>query len=261
MDRNLKLVQNKSTKPKKKRYIWILVIILFIIGAQVFILFSPTFNTKYINVLGGKKVGSQKIVQLSEIYYGQNIFKINISKARQQIKNGEPYIEEVKINRIFPNSIEMNISERIPVGAVEYMGSYILVDRNGYALEITTEIKEKNIVELRGITLNRVTIGRKISEGELDKLKTSLCLLGLLEKNNLISKVEYIDVKDTKNVIMFVDKRLDIKIGSAEELNSAALCKYRLDFLKAIIEKIPENQSGDIDLTADNPVFDAINEQ
>jgi len=254
------LIDDKKTKQKKnkKGYIWILVIILFIIAAQVFILFSPVFNIKYINVLGQKKVGSQKIVELSGICYGQNIFKVNISKAGQQIKNGEPYIESVKTNRIFPNSIEMKVSERIPVGAVEYMGSYILVDRNGYALEITTEIKEKNIVDLRGITLNRVTIGKKISEGEMDKLKTSLCLLGLLEKNNLISKVEYIDVNDTKNVIIFVDKRLDVKIGSAEELNSAVLCKYRLDFLKAIIEKIQENQAGRIDLTADSPVFKPI---
>jgi len=254
------LVEGKNIKQKKKGYAWILIILLLIILAQVFVLFSPFFNIKYIDVLGSKKIAAKKIVELSGVCYGQNIFKVSILKAEQQIRNGEPYIDSIKVLRKLPNCMVIKVSERVPVGALEYMGSYILVDRNGYALEITTDIRDKSIVELRGINLNRVTIGKKISEGELDKLKASLCLLSLLEKNNLISKVEYIDVKDTKNVIIFVDRRLDVKFGSAEEINSTALCKYRLDFLKSIIDKIPENQAGEINLTADNPVFKPVEE-
>ncbi|MGE5473413.1 MAG: cell division protein FtsQ/DivIB [Ignavibacteriales bacterium] len=260
MGRNIRLVEGKKPKRRKSGFVWVLVAILLIITAQVFILFSPFFNIKYIDVLGQKKVSAKKILELSGICYGQNIFKVSFSKAINQIENNEPYVEKAKITHRLPNCVVIDISERVPVGAVEYMGSYILVDNNGYALEITTNIRDKKIVELRGINLNRVTIGKKISEGEMDKLKASLCLLSLLEKNNLISKVEYIDVKDIKNVIMFVDKRLDVKFGDAEKLNSVALCKYRLDFLKAIIEKIPGNKAGEINLTADNPVFKPIEE-
>ncbi|MGE5329211.1 MAG: cell division protein FtsQ/DivIB [Deltaproteobacteria bacterium] len=250
--------KNKNDELKKNGYAGILIIILLIILVMVFILFTPFFNIKYIDVSGAKKISSTKIIALSGVCYGQNMFKISLFKAEQQIKNGEPYIERAKMSRKLPNCITINVSERVPVGAVEYMGSYILVDRNGYALEITTDIRDKNIVELKGIILKGVTIGKKISEGELDKLKTCLGLLELLEKNNLISKVEYIDVKDIKNVIMFVDRRLDVKFGNAEELNSAVLCKYRLDFLKSIIDKIPKNQAGEINLTTDNPIFKPI---
>lgn len=260
MSRNPKSVLGKSPKRKKNALSWVLIVILLIITAQVFILFSPVFNIKYIDIVGQKKVSAKKILELSGICYGKNIFKTSFSKAEQQIKNGEPYIEKVKISYRLPNCVAIDVSERNPVGAIEYMGSYILVDNNGYALEITTNIKDKKIVELRSVNLNSVTIGKKISEGEMDKLKTSLGLLSLLGKNNLVSDVKYIDVKDLKNVIMFVNGRLDVNFGSAEELNSVALCKYRLDCLKAIIEKIPQNQAGEINLTSDNPVFKPIDE-
>lgn len=258
MGKNKKTIELKKTTKKRSGVVWILIIILLIIGAQSFLLFTPFFNIKYINVSGQQKIAIKKIIELSGIYCGQNMFKISLLKAEQQVKNGEPYIEKVKMKRVLPDCIRIDVSERVPVGSVGYMGAYILVDKNGYALEIVTEIKDKKIVELRGITLNKVTIGKKISEGEMDKLKTSLCMLELLEKNNLIAKVKYIDVKDIKNVIMFVDNRLDVKIGSAEELSSAATCKYRLDFLKAIIDKLKENQAGEIDLTADAPVFKPV---
>lgn len=228
---------------KKAKKVFFLISI-FVIIALVYVLYSPFFDIQNIKVEGQNKLSREYIINLSEVQLGQNILKLNISQIERNLKR-EPYIETIKVKREFPNGICISVVERKPIGIISYMGSYILVDKNGIALELISKTKDYYLPEIKGIKLEKVTFGKSLLRENMEGLKVGLNILTLLNKDDLFFRIEYVNVEDPQNLILCVDKRIEVNLGSVSKLTDEGL-HWRFDVLKGILEsgKIPKDQRG-----------------
>ena len=105
--------RKKITKKEKKRMkkikrikfiLKIFLLLCVITGIIVFAFTSPIFNIKDIKVINNSQITSENIISLSGIKTVENLFKFSSIKAQNGIKEN-PYIETVKVNRKFPNTI------------------------------------------------------------------------------------------------------------------------------------------------------------
>ncbi len=247
----------KNTRSKNRRKTRTAVVLMFISTSLglVFALYSPVFNIKNIEVSGAAKLSREYIVNISEISLGNNIFKTSAVRATARIKT-EPYIESARVSREIPDRIHISVTERVPIGKIFYMGSYILFDKNGVALEVTSDVQDKKLIDVKGLEFSKFTLGQPVVKNDSEKLKTALNILTLLPKDDLLMRIGYINVENSQKVIMYVDNRFDVNLGSAEELKLSGLCKHRLVFLGGIIDNQQlEGRKGYIDLTGDKPRF------
>ena len=128
---------------------------LLLIGAIIIIaLTAPIFNIIKIEVNGNNKVPTETIISISGLKKGENIFRFNKSII-QNIKENQ-YIEEAKIKRKLPGTIQIFVTEREVKYQIKLVNSYAYINKNGYILEVSSIKSEVPII-----------VGFNISENEL----------------------------------------------------------------------------------------------
>lgn len=103
----------------------------FYVGTVVYeeLLTSPYLEVKTITVEGAGRVPKQKIVELSGIAMGQNIWSLDPGEAQKRVIS-HPFVKEAKVKRRLPDRINIVIREREPAAFVMADGLYVM-DRSG----------------------------------------------------------------------------------------------------------------------------------
>ena len=142
-----------------------------IIGAIVFATCSPIFNITDIEVLNNSMVPSDTVISLSGITTNENIFRFIATKASNNIKQNA-YIEDVKIKRVLPNKVQIEVTEREPKFSIPVLGQFAYMSTQGYILQITQN--ELNLPIIYGLQTaeENIVAGNRIVEKDLVSLET-----------------------------------------------------------------------------------------
>ena len=241
---------NKQERKRKKRnkkiklVLKIVLLVGIIAGGTAFALISPIFNIKDIKVLDNNQVSSDTIISLSELKTGENIFRFSSNKAIDKIKEN-PYVENVKIHRKIPSTIEIKIEERIPTFSVDYMGKYAIINNQGYILEITDNNKELPIILNSSTVEQEITTGQRLNDEDLEKLEDILKIMSSAKENNLDTEVTNIDISNKNEYIIYLEQENKyVHLGDTSNLSNKML------YVVAILEQEKEN-AGDIFVNGD----------
>ena len=191
---------------------------------------SPLFNIREISVSGENKVSASEIESLSGLSHGQNIFNFSKIKAKENIKQN-PYIATVEINRILPYNIKIEVTERKPSFLIEKGSSYIYIDNQGYALEISEEKLELPILTSLSTDIVTFKPGDRLEKSDLLKLDDIILILDTAKSNGLYDKIISIDMKDSSNYILTLTDNKTAYIGDITSINMKIL------YLNQILEK------------------------
>lgn len=236
--------KRKKRNKKIKFFLKIIVLIGLIAGGIVFALTSPIFNIKDIKVLNNSQISTDTIISLSELKYDENIFKFYSKNVIEKIKEN-PYIENAKIHRKLPNTIEIDIEERVPKYSVDYMGKYAYINNQGYLLEISEDSKKLPIILGVSTAEEDIVPGNRLNNDDLTKLEDVIKIMNSAKENNLDTKVTSIDISDKSDYIIYLEEeKKKVHLGDNTNLSNKML------YVVAIIEKEKEKE-GDIYVNGD----------
>lgn len=241
---NKKEIKRRKRIKKIKFVLKIVILIAVIAGGTAFALISPIFNIKDIQVINNSQVNSDTIVSLSGIKTGQNIFRFLKSKSIEKIKEN-PYIENIKIHRKLPSTIQIDVEERTPTYSIDYVGKYALINNQGYILEIVEDNRGLPII-LNSITAQEeISAGQRLKDEDLEKLGDILKIMSSAKDNNLDTQVTNIDIKDKNNYSIYLEQeKKTIHLGDTSNLSNKML------YILAIIEQ-EKDKAGDIFVNGD----------
>lgn len=241
---NKKEIKRRKRIKKIKFVLKIVILIAVIAGGTAFALISPIFNIKDIQVINNSQVNSDTIVSLSGIKTGQNIFRFLESKSIEKIKEN-PYIENIKIHRKLPSTIQIDVEERTPTYSIDYVGKYALINNQGYILEIVEDNRGLPII-LNSITAQEeISAGQRLKDEDLEKLGDILKIMSSAKDNNLDTQVTNIDIKDKNNYSIYLEQeKKTIHLGDTSNLSNKML------YILAIIEQ-EKDKAGDIFVNGD----------
>ena len=239
--------QERKRKKRNKRIKFFLKLILFIgliSGAIIFALTSPIFNIKNINVLNNNEVSSDTVISLSGLKQEENIFRFYKGSVINKIKEN-PYIENVKIHRKLPNTIEIEVEERVAKYSIDYMGKYAYINTQGYILEISEDSTGLPIIQ--GITTKEeeVVPGNRLNNEDLSRLEDVIKIMNSASENGLDGKVTSIDISDKDEYSIYLEEeKKKVHLGDATNLSNKML------YVVAIIEQ-ESGKEGDIYINGD----------
>lgn len=248
---NIKKIKKEQNKLRKIT-IRICIISILIIILSVILASSEIFNTKEISVSGIDKLSKNEIISFSKINIGDNIFKINIGKTEELIKENS-YVENVWLQRKLPNKIEIKVDEREVKYILQLAESYIYIDGQGYILEVSKE--KKDVPILLGILtdLSNVEIGNRLTKEDLIKLNTVNKIVGVSENYEILKLITKIDITNEADYILYLESEMKtVYIGDASDLNTKIL------WAKTIIEQntgISGKIFVNMDLNVKRPYF------
>lgn len=239
--------QEKKRKKRNRRikfFIKLVLIIGLISGGIVFALTSPIFNIKNINVLNNNQLSSDTIISLSELKQEENIFKFYSKKVKDKIKEN-PYIENVKIHRKLPSTIEIEIEEREPKYSVDFMGKYAYINTQGYLLEISEDSKQLPILIGSSTAEENMVLGNRLDNEDLTRLEDVIKIMNSATEKNLDKMVTSIDISDKNNYSIYLEQeKKKVHLGETNNLSNKML------YVVSIIEQ-EQGKEGDIYVDGD----------
>ena len=234
--------QERKRKKRNKKIKFFLKLFLFvglILGAVIFALTSPIFNIKDIKVINNSNVSSDTIISLSELKTEENIFRFYATNIANKIKEN-PYIEEVKIHRKLPSTVEIEVKEREIKYSVDYMSKYAYIDKQGYILEISDNIKGETIIQGIKTKEDEVTVGNRLCNEDLSRLQDVIKIINSANENGLEGKVTSIDISNKNEYSMYIEEeKKKVHLGDNTNLSNKML------YVIAIIEQ-EKGKEGDI---------------
>lgn len=242
-EKRRKLTQEeKKRKKRNKKIKFVLKTFLLlgiIVGGIVFAMISPIFNVKDIQVFNNEQVSSETIISLSELKTEENIFRFSSSKTAKKIKENA-YIENVKIHRKIPSTIQIEIEEREHSYSVDFLGKYAYINKQGYILEIVEDSKQKLILQGIATSEEQVVVGNRLNEEDLQKLEDVIKIMNAAKEYDLDTKVTSIDISDKNEYSIYLEEeKKKAHLGDNTNLSNKML------YVNAIIEE-EKGKAGEI---------------
>lgn len=255
---NKKLTKKQELQRKRRKFVFRIVkwlmLLGIIIGGIIFALLSPIFNIKEISVSGNAQISSQTIISLSSLTIDQNIFNFRTSEIVDNIKENA-HIDSVKVSRKFPDTVDIEVEERVTTFMLVYGNAYVYINNQGYILEITSEKGDHPILTGFKTPTNQLVAGNRLTEEDLEKLNDVLKIMEATSsgENKIENLITEINISDSSNYILTLSKeKKQVYLGDVTDLSTKVL------WLNQFIEREKKNEGIiylNMNLNEDMPYF------
>ncbi len=175
--------REKKNRRKKKSLLGKLLAFIGIITGLVIIASTSYFNVKAYDITGNSYYSDEEIIVMGNCKTGGNIFwGINLKDIETRLEK-DAYMESVKVKRVLPNKISIELDERKQVAAVVYGQHYVVIDSDGIVLR-NTEVDPK-VTHVHGLTISKIEVGQPIEVEEKVKLRQTLEMLSTMESQDM----------------------------------------------------------------------------
>jgi cell division protein FtsQ len=245
MKKGLFMVKKKKNKVNKILFFFFLIAIMFLLLAKL-----PIFSIKKVEVINNKSVKSEKILELSEIKLGTNIFFVRSKNIKEKILSFNEIID-IGIYRKLPSTLQLNIKERNYIFYILNNGSYYLIDNTGFVFAKKETLEDNTLIELKGIEYEKLKENENLEVDDSRKLALLIALTNLMRTlDSNATKPDSIDITDLYDIKVYFNS-MEVRMGDRENLKD----KFNIG-INILTEEKLEDKNGYIDVNyGGNPVF------
>ena len=248
------MVNQRKKKKRASKIIFIFLLIGILIAGGYLLCTLDTFNLKNVNLNETEKYSKEEIVSKAGIEVGKNTF-IEFFTCDKNNVSTLPYVESIKLSIKFPNEINVKVVERTGkyYAYDKDKDMFYMLSEDGYILEdANINNKKEDDILLVGITFdNDVMLGKKINDIDLTKLKIFKKIEKEFTDDKINGKITKLSFENSLTTITINDK-LNVIFPNDTDL------EYKMVFLKTILESIPEDSVGIIDMTKTKPTYSSF---
>ncbi|WP_286034925.1 cell division protein FtsQ/DivIB [Megamonas hypermegale] len=190
---------------------------LFSILMLIFIINSPLLKIGYVKVTGNSYLPREDVLQIARIKEPLNIFSVQTDVIQGYLQN-DLRIDTAKVWRDFPNCLNIEITERLPVAVMNCNYGYVNLDKNSVVIDIYTDAKKIQKPVITGIVLQDVYIGDSVSD---DIVKKILVYLGLLN-DEVLNQIRQVNIVNKDHVELYTVKGTKIILGNLNNVEKIA---------------------------------------
>ncbi len=210
------------------------------------------FRVETIQVTGNSYYDEEEILQACGVATGDNLLTLSRGKISGSIMAPLKYVDSVKVSRQLPDTLILRITESKPRYAVQDVnGNYYLMTAQGKIVEQITPSAAKEFTMVEELIILTPAIGEEVQiyaeSGEESKAKGQLTamknLLVAVEEATLGRHVASVQIPSSFKVSLWYEDRFYVELGNTTRID------YKLEYLKAVVEREESYVTGTIDLT------------
>ena len=233
---------------KQRKQLALFTVILLIASIVAIMLLTPIFDVTEIRVYGNTVVKTEDIIARSQITKGVNIFDVNISNAKDNILS-IGYIENVKIKRKLPSTIEITVVEEVGVACIRAEDGFAVITADGKCIDIVGGGNDGNTVEMlnmpvvTGLGKVKYKVGSVITAEDDKKLPVLYSCLREFTKQGYVLQMKEIDMSDMNSIkFYYLTRDLCVSVGDGSRID------YKMECFGPIMVEIGADAKGYIDL-------------
>lgn len=174
---------------------------------------SDQFRVETISVEGNKRLDDKTVIALSDIEPGIMTFHLDLHLIGRKIEEN-PWIEQARIQRIFPRQVVISLVEREPVAIVN-LGYLYYVDAAGEVFKVLGGNDSLDFPVVTGFD------GRRLGDGdhqETEKMKQVVALLEALKKREHfnVQRVSEVSLEPGGGLSVYALEGVRIRLGQGD---------------------------------------------
>ena len=248
-------------KPSRRRSIWQqvrrfgrTVVLLVLVGyalhrATDWVLTTSMLAINKIEVEGLSRFSEGEFDALVSLLHGQNILTIDLDGWRNRL-TASPWVKDVEFRRVMPSTIQIVVSEKMPVGVGRFGERLYLIDEQGVVIdEYGPQYGDFDLPIVDNLFAH-LDHGQPVIDSDRKKMHSRF-IEDFERRPGLLRRVSQIDVADPDNIVVLLDgDRAQLHLGNVRFADR--IHKY-LEMIDVIREHVPEIDY--VDLRYGNRVY------
>ncbi len=116
----------------------------------VHLLGDPYFRVREVEVKGSRRIPRETLLSLTVMEGMPSLFSVNLKEVVKRLES-HPWIEQVRVRKVFPNKVVIQIEERKPMAIIQLEELYY-IDTRGEIFTPVGDREEYNYPYLTGLT-------------------------------------------------------------------------------------------------------------
>jgi cell division protein FtsQ len=179
--------------------------------AYVHLLEDPFFRVREIEVEGCRKIAKETLLPLTRMERMPNLFTLRLREIAKRLES-HPWIEQVRMRKIFPNKILIQIEERKPIAILQLEELYY-IDTKGVIFSPVGDRDEYNYPFLTGLTRQ---VLEKDSVEAKNLITKALELLRIADQEKVppLAEISEIHMEKTFGILCFTKAEgVEVRMG------------------------------------------------
>lgn len=120
----------RVSRSRRKLGLIAAVVVAVIVAGFALVYLTPVLSVRKIEVTGNVTVSEQEIVADLEIPVGEKLVRVDVGSAAQRVA-AIPAVASVRVQRMYPSTVRVTVTERVPVAFVDEPDGTHLLDEDG----------------------------------------------------------------------------------------------------------------------------------
>jgi cell division protein FtsQ len=227
------------------RWAWILggvgAVALFLVSvglASYWALTSPRFAVTAVEVRGASRVPPQRILEVSGIVHGANLWRIDPQVVRARLEE-LPEIRRADVVRELPNRVSIVVEERRPFTLV-HAGRLHWLDEEGRVLGEESHAVAPEVPVISGLSEDELA-SMRTAPGPRARQAITLIRALLRTGSSLASEISEIDMSRPEGPVLYTVDGVEVRLGSEE-------WEERLARLEGVLAQVATQDVNGVDL-------------
>ncbi len=179
------------------------------------------FQIHDVEVNGNETISAKDVVALSGIRLGDSIFKLDSAAVRDAIESNG-LLEVEHITRVYPDKIVLDITQRIPHGAISYMGRFVIIDEKGCVLDIVDQLPAGQYPLIEGVSVKHSEKGKPVQGHDESAMEAMETVLSALQGQQALKLIAQADFRDLLNVNLLTRDGMVVELGKPTDMQTKA---------------------------------------
>ena len=242
--------QETQTKYHRRRNgVLFTILAVILIAASVVAACTVFFRVETVTVEGTARYTTEEILSVANVEMGANMILTPGEQIAQRIYEALPYVDEVDVQKQFPTTINLKITETQAAMVLQGTASAWLLDAKGKLLEPVSDGTDvSGLIQVTGVELLEPQQGQQAqttpeNQSRLDGL---VGLTQALDRAGILASVTSIDVSSSTEIVMVYENRI-----TARMLNNVDFDR-KMQVLESIVATLGETDRGSINMRAND---------
>lgn len=177
------------------------------------------FKVDTVRIQGRSRYADAELLETAGIEKGDNLFLFSRSAVRKRLFDAYPYLDTAIVERKLPNKIVIRVADAKPAVAIGSETTYYYMDAGGKLLEQVAVDQLGEVPVVTGVTIEDAEVGKRLNMRRNENLRQLSQLLTSLDANDLMDRVDFINLSEMNNVRVGCDGHMYIRFGTLEDLD------------------------------------------
>ncbi len=227
-----------AAPPPRKRYgLATVVSVLLLVLAVAVILNESVLKIRAVAVEGLRSVSWEEVILATGLDKPVSYFTVSEKKIAEGV-NGNRYLIFERLEKRFPDTLTIYVTERTPVARVQEMSADYFLDSEGMVLERgslkANSGSPDDMIVVTGLKPKELRVGRFMTAGTAEHMKAYRTLLEELQLQGFLSQISELNITDPESIYLVT------RDGYSAHLGDLSSLRAKIGTVRAVVAKLRE---------------------